>query len=150
MLHTKIVDSKKEKILHSNAEKFIKDSKFGASIYFLGTVRNINDNKKVTGITYDSHDEMVIKSFEEIYNEADQKLDVKDKAVFIEHAKGYLNLGEISIIIAVACKHRDQAYVLSRYIIEEIKKRSPIWKKEHYENEESEWLKGNPIANEKI
>ena len=150
MLHTKIVDSKKEKILTSNAEKFIKDSKFGASIYFLGTVRNVNDNKTVTGITYDSHDEMVIKSFEEIYNEADQKLDIKDKAVFIEHAKGYLNLGEISIIIAVACKHRDQAYVLSRYIIEEIKKRSPIWKKEHYENEESEWLKGNPIANEKV
>ena len=150
MLHTKIVDSKKEKILTSNAEKFIKNSKFGASIYFLGTVRNINDNKTVTGITYDSHDEIVIKSFEEIYNEADQKLDIKDKAVFIEHAKGYLNLGEISIIIAVACKHRDQAYVLSRYIIEEIKKRSPIWKKEHYENDESEWLKGNPIANEKV
>ena len=150
MLHTKIVNSKKEKILHSNAEKFIKDSKFGASIYFLGTVRNINDDKKVIGITYDSHDKMVIKSFEEIYKESDQKLDIKDKAVFIEHAKGYLNLGEISIIIAVACKHRDQAYVLSRYIIEEIKKRSPIWKKEHYENDESEWLKGNPIANEKI
>tara|TARA_Y100000589_G_scaffold96123_1_gene90696 strand:+ start:149 stop:601 length:453 start_codon:yes stop_codon:yes gene_type:complete len=150
MLHTKIVDTKKEKILYSNAEEFIKDSKFGASIYFLGTVRNINDNKKVTGITYDSHDEMVIKSFKEIYNEADKKLDIKDKAVFIEHAKGYLELGEISIIIAVACKHRDQAYVLSRYIIEEIKKRSPIWKKEHYENEDSEWLKGNPIKNEKI
>ena len=150
MLHTKIVDSKKEKILISNAEKFIKDSKFGASIYFLGTVRNINDNKTVTGITYDSHDEMVIKSFEEIYNEADQKLDIKDKAVFTEHAKGHLELGEISIIIAVACKHRDQAYVLSRYIIEEIKKKSPIWKKEHYENQESEWLKGNPIANEKV
>ena len=150
MLHTKIVDTKKEKILYSYAEEFIKDSKFGASIYFLGTVRNINDNKKVTGITYDSHDEMVIKSFKEIYNEADKKLDVKDKAVFIEHAKGYLELGEISIIIAVACKHRDQAYVLSRYIIEEIKKRSPIWKKEHYENEDSEWLKGNPIKNEKI
>ena len=146
MLHTKIVDSKKDKIITSNAEKFIKDSKFGASIYFLGTVRNINDNKTVTGITYDSHDEMVIKSFEEIYNEADQKLDIKDKAVFIEHAKGYLNLGDVSIIIAVACKHRDQAYVLSRYIIEEIKKRSPIWKKEHYQNEDSEWLKGNPIS----
>jgi molybdopterin synthase catalytic subunit len=40
--------------------------------------------------------------------------------------------------------------VLSRYIIEEIKKRSPIWKKEHYENEESEWLKGNPVDNEKV
>ena len=101
----------------------------------------------MTGITYDSHDEMVIKSFEEIYNEADQKLNIKDKAVFIEHAKGYLILGEISIIIAVACKHRDQAYVLSRYIIEEIKKRSPIWKKEHYENEDSEWLKGVSLNN---
>jgi molybdopterin synthase catalytic subunit len=40
--------------------------------------------------------------------------------------------------------------MLSRYIIEEIKKRSPIWKKEHYKNQESEWLKGNPIQNEKI
>ena len=66
-----------------------------------------------------------------------------------DSAKGYLNLGEISIIIAVACKHRDQAYVLSRYIIEEIKKRAPIWKKEHYQNNDSAWLKGNPIINEK-
>ena len=145
MLHTKIIDSKKEKILTLNAEKFIKDTKFGASIYFLGTVRNINDNKNVVGITYDSHDDLVIKSFKEIYNEAGQKLAIKDKAVFIEHSKGYLKLGETSIIIAVACKHRDQAYVLSRFIIEEIKKKSPIWKKEHYENDESAWLKGNPI-----
>ena len=91
----------------------------------------------------------LIKSFKEIYNEAEQKLNIKDKAVFIEHAKGYLNIGEISIIIAVACKHRDEAYILSRYIIEEIKKRSPIWKKEHYNNNESAWLKGNPIIHEK-
>jgi len=145
MLHTKIIDIKKEKINISTAETFIASSKFGASIFFTGTVRNINENKKVIGMTYDSHDELVIKSFEEIYIEADEKLNIIDKAVFIEHIKGYVGLGEISIIIAVACKHRDQAYVLSRYIIEEIKKRSPIWKKEHYENENSEWLKGNPI-----
>ena len=93
---------------------------------------------------------MVLKSFKEIYNEADQKLNITDKAVFIEHIKGYVDLEETSIIIAVACKHRDQAYVLSRFIIEEIKRRSPIWKKEHYEKEESNWLKGNPVLNEKI
>ena len=145
MLHAKIIDIKKEKIKISTAETFIGSSKFGASIFFTGTVRNINENKKVTGMTYDSHDELVIKSFEEIYKETDQKLNIKDKVVFIEHIKGYVGLGEISIIIAVACKHREQAYVLSRYIIEEIKKKSPIWKKEHYENENSEWLKGNPI-----
>ena len=145
MLHTKIIDIKKEKIKISKAETFIASSKFGASIFFTGTVRNINENKKVTGMTYDSHDELVIKSFEEIYKETDEKLNIKDKAIFIEHIKGYVDLGETTIIIAVGCKHRDQAYVLSRYIIEEIKKRSPIWKKEHYENEDSEWLKGNPI-----
>ena len=145
MLHTKIIDIKKEKIEVNKAEEFISSSKFGASLIFKGTVRENNDNKKVTGITYDSHDAMVIKSFEEIYNEVDQKLKIKDKAVYIEHVKGYLGLGEISILIAVACKHRDQAYELSRFFIEEIKKKTPIWKKEHYENEDSEWLEGNPI-----
>ena len=149
MLHTNIIDIKEKKLSILEAENFISSSQFGASIFFSGTVRNQNDNKSVVGITYDSHDALVIKSFEKIYNEAHQKLNIKDKAVFIEHAKGYLNLGEISIIIAIACKHRDEAYVLSRYVIEEIKKRSPIWKKEHYTNNESEWLKGNPIVHEK-
>ena len=145
MLHTKMIDIKKGKIITSKAEEFIKSSSYGASIIFTGTVRNINENKEVIGITYDSHDELVLKSFEEIYEEIGYKLKILDKAVFIEHIKGYIGLGETSIIIAVACKHRDQAYVLSRYIIEEIKKRAPIWKKEHYKNQESEWLKGNPI-----
>ena len=149
MLHTKIINSKNNKLSILDAENFISSSDYGASIFFTGTVRNQNNNQSVTGITYDSHDTLVIKSFEEIYNEADRKLNIKDKIVFIEHAKGYLSLGEISIIIAVACKHRDEAYVLSRYIIEEIKKRSPIWKKEHYNNNESAWLKGNPILYEK-
>ena len=149
MLHAKIIDIKEKKLSIVEAENFISSYDYGASIFFTGTVRNQNENKSVIGITYDSHDALVISSFKEIYNEADQKLNIKDKSVFIEHAKGYLNLGEISIIIAVACKHRDQAYILSRYIIEEIKKRSPIWKKEHYQNNDSAWLKGDPIINEK-
>ena len=150
MLHAKVVNIKEKKISLSEAEKFISSSDYGASIYFTGTVRNQNNNKNVIGITYDSHDALVVKSFKEIYNEVDQKLNIQNKTVFIEHAKGYLNLGEVSIIIAVACKHRDEAYSLSRYIIEEIKKRSPIWKKEHYTNNQSDWLKGNPIVHEKI
>ena len=115
MLHTKVIDTKEKKLSILEAENFISSYEFGASIFFSGTVRNQNDNKSVLGITYDSHDALVIKSFEEIYNEADQKLNIKDKAVFIEHAKGYLNLGEVSIIIAVACKHRDEAYICLLY-----------------------------------
>ena len=85
----KIIDIKVDKIIKSsNAEDFIKSSKYGASIIFTGTVRNINENKEVTGMTYDSHDELVLKSFEEIYKETGDKLKIKDKAVFIEHIKG--------------------------------------------------------------
>ena len=145
MLHTKIVNSKDSKLLITEAENFISSSDFGASIIFTGTVRNQNNNQTVTGITYDSHDELVIKSFEEIYKESETKLKIKDKAVFIEHVKGYVDVKEKSIIIGAACKHRDEAYNLSRFIIEEVKKKSPIWKKEHYTNEESEWLKGVSI-----
>ena len=145
MLHAKIIDTSKEKIDILKAEEFLSSSSFGALIYFVGTVRDLNENKKVTGITYDSRDSMVIKSFEEIYKDAELKLKIKDKAVFIEHVKGYVAIKEKSIIIGVGCKHRNEAYNLSRFIIEEIKKRTPIWKKEHYANEESEWLKGVSI-----
>ena len=148
MFQGRIIDTKLRKLSIQDAEKFIASSDFGASIFFSGTVRNQNDNKSVIGITYDTHDALVIQSFEEIYREANKKLEIKEKAVFIDHAKGYLDLGEISIIIAVATKHREEAYKLSRYIIEEIKKRSPIWKKEHYQNSESNWLKGNPLVHE--
>ena len=147
MLHAKIIDASSEKIDILKAEKFLSSPNFGAIIYFVGTVRDLNENKKVTGITYDSRDTMVIKSFEEIYKDAELKLKIKDKAVFIEHVKGYVSIKEKSIIIGVGCKHRDEAYTLSRFIIEEIKKRTPIWKKEHYENEESEWLKGISLNN---
>ncbi|MDC3125340.1 molybdenum cofactor biosynthesis protein MoaE [Candidatus Pelagibacter sp.] len=148
MFQGRIIDTNLRKLSIQDAEKFIASSDFGASIFFSGTVRNQNDNKSVIGITYDTHDALVIQSFEEIYSEANKKLEIKEKAVFIDHAKGYLDLGEISIIIAVATKHRKEAYKLSRYIIEEIKKRSPIWKKEHYQNSESNWLKGSPLVHE--
>ena len=145
MLHAKIIDASIEKIDILKAEEFLSSSNFGALIYFVGTVRDLNENKKVTGITYDTRDSMVLKSFEEIYKDAELKLKIKDKAVFIEHVKGYVAIKEKSIIIGVGCKHRNEAYNLSRFIIEEIKKRTPIWKKEHYANEESEWLKGVSI-----
>ncbi len=148
MIHCNILDVKKEKINISKAQKFIASSECGASLFFMGTVRNENNNKKVTGITYDSHDGMVKKSFQEIYEEAKKKFKFETIVVFIEHAKGYVALGETSVLIAVACKHRKEVYEVSRFIIEEIKKRTPIWKKEHYEGKETEWLKGTPVVNQ--
>ena len=89
MLHTKIIDaSKNEKIEISKAENFLNQSKFGAVIYFVGTVRDLNENKTVTGITYDAKESMVIKSFEEIYKEADNKLNIKEKEYLLSMLKG--------------------------------------------------------------
>jgi molybdopterin synthase catalytic subunit len=140
MFHGKVIDVSKGTITLDKAQKFIESKQCGASLFFIGTVRNHNNNKQVTGITYDTHDSIVEKSFKEI-----SAITAEHPIVFIEHAKGYLPLGGISIVIAVAAKHRGQVYDLSRFIIEEIKKRTPIWKKEHYDNEETTWLEGTPV-----
>jgi len=96
MLHTKIVDIKKDKITTSTAETFVKSSTYGASIIFTGSVRNINENKDVTGITYDSHDQLVLKSFEEIYKEAEDKLKLKIKQSLLNILKVMLCLAKLA------------------------------------------------------
>ena len=88
MLHTKIIDaSNNEKIEISKAENFLNQSKFGAVIYFVGTVRDLNENKTVTGITYDAKESMVIKSFEEIYKKLIISLILKKKQYLLSMLK---------------------------------------------------------------
>ncbi|MGI9083094.1 MAG: molybdenum cofactor biosynthesis protein MoaE [Candidatus Fonsibacter lacus] len=147
MFHAEIIDSikSKKKINLIRAEKFIKNYDAGASIFFVGNIRKNNNNKNVSGVAYDAFDRLVIKTFKKIYSEGIKKFKLKKAKVFIEHAKGYVPLGKPSIIIAVSCKHRSEAYKLSRYLIEQIKIRAPIWKKEYYKNQKSEWLKGTSI-----
>ena len=65
--------------------------------------------------------------------------------IFLEHAKGYVSVGEISILIAVSSAHRDEAFKICRYILEEIKHKSPIWKKEHYIEGNEQWLPGHSL-----
>ena len=137
----------KKIILKNKKNIFIynKDYKKGMASSIKVGLKKVAKNDKGFIVVQSDMPFIKLSDINKIYNEADEKLNIKNKSVFIEHVKGYVGLGEISIIIAVACPHRSEAYNLSRYIIEEIKKRSPIWKKEHYENNESEWLKGNPI-----
>ena len=145
MFNCDVVDVAKNKITLEKAQQFIESHKCGASLFFVGTVRDNNNDKMVTGITYDSHDGMVRKSFEEIFTQAIKVLKLEHPVAFVEHAKGYVPLGGISVVIAVACKHRNQVYEFSRYIIEQIKKQTPIWKKEHYLNEDAQWLDGQKV-----
>jgi len=143
-LHTAIVKTEEEKISSEKAKKFILSEQNGAESIFVGRVRNENRGKKVTAVTYDVHDQTAIKSFQLICNDAKSKFD-KNASIFLEHAKGYVPVGEISILIAVSSGHRDEAFKICRYILEEVKHQTPIWKKEHYVEGKEEWLPGHSL-----
>ena len=146
--HTAIVNIQDEKISSEKAKTFIASKENGAESIFIGKVRNENDGKEVVAVTYDAHDQAVIKSFQSICNDAKSKFDNKAK-IFLEHAKGYAPIGEISILIAVGTGHRDEAFKICRYILEEVKHQSPIWKKEHYADGKEEWLPGHSLRPKK-
>ena len=143
-IHTALIKTEEERISSEKAKKFIFSEKNGAESIFVGRVRNKKSGQKVNAVTYDSHDKAVIKSFQSICNDAKSKFD-KNAKIFLEHVKGYVPVGEISILIAVSSNHRDEAFKICRYILEEIKHQSPIWKKEHYIEGKEEWLPGHSI-----
>tara|TARA_B110000263_G_C15228851_1_gene473599 strand:+ start:555 stop:1013 length:459 start_codon:yes stop_codon:yes gene_type:complete len=144
ILHTAIVKVEEEKISLEKAKELILSQKNGAESIFVGRVRDENSGKKVIAVTYDIHEQAVIKSFQSICNDAKNKFD-KSANIFLEHAKGYVPVGEISILIAVSSGHRDEAFKICRYILEEIKHKAPIWKKEHYTEGNEEWLPGHSL-----
>lgn len=113
-------------------------SKNGATLLFLGTVRDVNDGRPVTGIEYSAYRSMAEREMAAIVAEACERFGTRD--VVVEHRLGVLGLGEASVAIAVAHERRAQAYDTSRFIIEELKKRVPIWKLEHYVDGTREWV----------
>lgn len=127
------------------AIRFVADDAHGAADMFVGTVRNHNLGKPVKGVSYDVFDELTLQTFTELASEARQKWGEKLN-VFIEHYKGRLDIGGISIIIAVSSPHRDESFKACRFIIEEIKHRSPIWKQEHYLDGDSAWVQGHALC----
>jgi molybdopterin synthase catalytic subunit len=110
----------------------------GASVLFVGTVRDVNDGAHVSGLDYSAYTEMATRELETIAREAAERWLTDDIA--IEHRIGSLELGDVSVAIAVGHPHRGEAYEASRYIIEELKKRLPIWKREHYVDGRCEWV----------
>lgn len=122
---------------------FVSDTAHGAADVFIGAVRNHHEGKPVTGITYDIHEALAEKIFTEIcYDALDRWQEVK---IYLSHFKGYLDVGGISVLIAVGSPHRAESFEACRYVIEELKKRAPVWKQEHYESGPSEWLPGHSL-----
>jgi molybdopterin synthase catalytic subunit len=110
----------------------------GAISLFIGTVREVNDGRSVTAIEYSVYKSMADAELERILDEAEERFGVS--ALVIEHRIGLLGLGDVSVAIAAAHAHRAPALDCIRYVIEEIKTRVPIWKKEHYVDGTREWV----------
>ena len=109
----------------------------GSDLIFIGKVRDSSQNKKVLYIDYDIYNGMAVKELNKIAEEAKSEHNLS--RVIIIHRYGKVTVGELSILIIVSSPHRDSSYAASRYIIDEIKKRVPIWKNEFYSNG-SEWI----------
>ena len=112
----------------------------GAALLFIGVVRDHAEGRKVTGMRYDVYAEMATEVLREITLEA--SIPLGTDRIAVAHRFGELKIGEISVGIAVSSPHRAEAYEASRFVIEEIKKRLPVWKKEHYVDGVSEWVEG--------
>ena len=112
----------------------------GATVLFLGTVRDHSDGEAVDGLTYDAYDGMAERVLGEIAREAAERLGTDRVAVV--HRVGALEIGDVSVAIAASSPHRAPSFDAARYVIEEIKKRLPVWKKEHYAGGGAEWVDG--------
>jgi molybdopterin synthase catalytic subunit len=110
----------------------------GAISLFLGTVREQNEGREVTGIEYSAYESMATRQLDRIVAEAAERFGTDRIAVV--HRLGELWLEETSVAIAVAHPRRAAAMDASRFVIEEIKRRVPIWKREHYADGTREWV----------
>jgi molybdopterin synthase catalytic subunit len=121
----------------------VQETANGATVVFLGHVRDVNDGRAVTGIEYSAYGEMAERELAAIASECASAFGIAHLA--IEHRLGALELGEASIAIVVAHAHRAPAYEASRFIIEEVKRRLPIWKREGYLDGSSEWVNASGV-----
>lgn len=110
----------------------------GAVATFLGTVRNTSAGRPVTGISYSAYTGMAVREMDAIIREA-AALSSGVEVVAV-HRVGDLLVGDVCVAIAVGHAHRGPAFDACRYVIEEIKKRVPIWKREHYADGSAEWV----------
>lgn len=120
----------------------------GATIAFVGTVREVNEGRAVTGIDYRAYEAMAERELAAIVAEAAARFGTED--IVVEHRLGTLGLGEASVVIAVAHPRRAGAFDAARHVLEELKRRLPIWKREHYADGTREWVEpaGAPVPDE--
>lgn len=110
----------------------------GAVVTFLGTVRDLTGEQETVALDYEAYPAMAEKKMAEIERDTRQRWPVGD--IVLVHRLGHLDVGDISVAVAVSCPHRAQAFEACRHAIDRLKELVPIWKKENWSDGSTEWV----------
>jgi molybdopterin synthase catalytic subunit len=122
----------------------VKDDSAGATILFLGTVRNHNADNVISAIYYEAYIKMAEEAMAKIEKEAIKRWNLKKFAAV--HRIGNLKIGEVSVVVAVSSEHRTEAFGAGSYAIDRIKSEVPIWKKETISDKGEIWAQGTQMG----
>ncbi|MGH2610494.1 MAG: molybdenum cofactor biosynthesis protein MoaE [Tepidiformaceae bacterium] len=128
-----------EKLSADEAATAVASPSAGAINVFLGVVRNNNLDRDVDHLVYDAYPEMAEKVMRQVAVEAQGRFKLEDVAIL--HRTGRLEIGETSLVVALSCGHRAESFEAGHWLVNEIKKRVPVWKKEVWTDGE-EWIEG--------
>ena len=123
------------------------DPRAGGVVVFEGRVRNRNEGREVRALEYEAYPELAEKEGERVLAEARARFAVLSVACV--HRVGLLQLGDLAVWVGVTAEHRGEAFAACQYIIDELKGRVPIWKKEHYAAGASAWIAGRMDAGDR-
>lgn len=111
----------------------------GAVVVMSGTVRNQTEGRAVVALEYQAYEPMALKVFADIAAQIRDRWSAVNRVV-IHHRTGRLEIGETSVLVAIGCPHRSEAFEACRYAIDTLKHQAPIWKKEHWADGASSWV----------
>lgn len=124
---------------HAALCRAVSSPKHGALATFVGTVRSVHAGRRVKAVSYDCFVPLAGKELARIKAAAEKRWPVR---VAVAHRTGRLKVGEASVAIAVGSGHRAEVFAACRFVIEEIKRTVPVWKREHYVQGDGRWLAG--------
>ena len=128
----------REPIDYTALTESVRSSAAGAVVLFLGTVREMTAGRRTVALDYEGYPAMAEAKLAELEAEARGRWDLVEVA--IEHRLGRLELGEISVAVAVSSPHRQQAFEAGKHVIDRLKEIVPIWKKENWSDGSTEWV----------
>jgi molybdopterin synthase catalytic subunit len=136
--HFHMVRLTHEPIEYYNLTELVRRTDCGAVVTFLGTVRDLTDEQVTVALDYEAYAPMAEKKMAEIEADTRARWPVGDIALV--HRLGHLEVGEVSVAVAVSCPHRAEAFAACRHAIDRLKELVPIWKKENWADGRTEWV----------